>query len=348
VVAVDAGGRVHAVGPGTGLVIGKAGDLFDTTQVTVMDTGVATVAISPAAPTVPVLGSTPLSAVYRNAAGEVVAGVPFTWTTLDPDIATVDPSGIITGRKVGETLVQASADQVIGQGEVSVQAVPATGPWPNEPSILKLRADQPWDQLGGLWQLLWGVAHIVDDPSAPGSPPGVLQIDFPIGFVGGAAPGTEAFDFPASREVYIGTWWMASDPWQGHVSNSNKIQYLFTPDSGSMAMIMYGPPSGPFELRVFPDWHGAWLTPNVANVPVTLGEWHQIEWLVAYGPTNDPPSGIVRWWLDGVLLGDYANVRLSSEPLIQYKLAPVWGGAETVQKTEADFFRYDHVRISTH
>jgi hypothetical protein len=219
-------------------------------------------------------------------------------------------------------------------------------PWPNEPSGLLLIADQPWDRLGGRWSLLWGEARIAHDPSAPGSPPSVLRIDFPEGFVGGAAPGTEAIRLPGSRTVYTGIWWLGSEGFEGHPSNSNKLQYLFTDEDGSMAMIMYGPPSGPFELRVFPDWHGEWLLPNVAQVPVTLGSWHRIEWLISFEPVAEGSIGTVRWWLDGILVGDHAEVRLAPSPLIEYKIAPVWGGAEAVAKQRPDHYLYDHVRLS--
>lgn len=351
VAQVDRLGHVVAQSPGITAITASAGGLHSSASLTVAGSapGTGSIAVLPSTTTVPISGSAAVSAVVRTAEGKVIDGAPVNWSVLDPSIATVNDAGTLLGLSAGVTQVVAAADGLVGSGMVNVidTAPPPPGPWPNQPSVLNPIIDQPWDHLGGLWNLLWGVARIISDPTAPGSPPGVLQIDFPVGFVGGSAPGTESIDFPATREVYVGIWWMASDPWQGHVSNSNKIEYLFTPENGSMAMIMYGPPSGPYELRVFPDWHGAWLTPNVANVPVTLGRWHRIEWLVVYGPTDDPPSGIVRWWMDGVLLGDYSNVRLSTEPLFEYKLAPVWGGAEPVVKTENDFFRYDHVRIAT-
>lgn len=192
---------------------------------------------------------------------------------------------------------------------------------------------------------MWGRATIDSDRTAPGSPPSVLRIDFPEGFIGGAAPGTEALALPRARTVYAGLWWFASDPWDGHPSNSNKIQYLFAEPHGSMSMMMYGVPGGPYELRVYPDWHGAWLTPNVADVPVTLGVWHRVEWLVA-ADSIDPSNGTVRWWIDGTLVGAHAGVRLAEGPFIEYRLAPVWGGAEAVPKRHHDHFLFDHTRVS--
>ena len=207
-------------------------------------------------------------------------------------------------------------------------------------------ADQSWDRLGGQWKLLWGTARIDSMPNAPGSPPSVLRIDFPAGFIGGSAPGTEAITFRSSRTVYAGFWWMASDPWDGHPSNSNKLAYIFAEPHGSMSLMMYGTPGGPYELRVFPDWHGEWLRPNIAEIPVTLGVWHRIEWLVIEGSPGDPAGGIVRWWLDGTLVGSHTGVRLAEGPMTEFRLAPVWGGAEPVPKRTSDHFFFDHTRLS--
>jgi uncharacterized protein YjdB len=347
---VDVAGRVTGIREGVTTVYAMIDGVRGAARIDVTSehsTEVATVAITPVSRTIRIGDRVQYFAVARNPAGETLEGLPVAWNTADPLVATIDAQGTVLALAPGWTHLTATIGGVVGTAVVYVAGdTPPSGPWPNEPAGFTNLADQPWSALGGVWELLWGTAHLQLDPTAPGSPPSTLQVDFPVGFVGGEAPGTEAVGLPAVRQVYVGIWWMASNPWQGHPSNSNKVQYLFTGEDGSMAMIMYGPPQGPFEMRVFPDWHGQWLTPNVADVKVTLGQWHRIEWLVAYGPSNDPPSGIVRWWMDGVLIGDYANVRLSSTPLIQYKMAPVWGGAERVAKHQNDFFRYDHIRIS--
>ena len=78
---------------------------------------------------------------------------------------------------------------------------------------------------------------------------------------------------------------------------------------------------------------------------MTLGAWHRIEWLVVYNTTTDPPNGVYRWWLDGELVGDYTDVEFPPFPLQVYKVSPTWGGMGA-QKTQTDFYRYDHVHIS--
>ena len=227
----------------------------------------------------------------------------------------------------------------------------SAGAWPNEPPGLTPITDDAFDALtGNGWRIVdntRGLVTIVTDSAAPQSPPFVIQYLYPAGFVGGEGPGAEYYRLPNLHVAYVGLWWKPSNPWQGHVSSSNKIQYLRTDHHGNIVMVMYGPPSGPFELRVFPEFstsNDQWLIPNVGDGHVTLGQWHRLEWLVAYNSGSAP--GSVRWWLDGRLVGSYDNLMFPAEPLMEYKLSGLWGGAENIRKLETDSYWYDHVHIS--
>jgi hypothetical protein len=247
------------------------------------------------------------------------------------------------------TTIMASAQGKSGSAVLVVTA-PGKGPWPNEPAGFTVISDQPWNDLtSGGWSLQFGVLPlIVPDPTAPLSPPNVLQVTYPVGFASGSAPSTMVHDVPGSKQFYVGLWWKASNPWQGNDANTNKIEYVFTNGNGSIVLEMYGRPAGPFELRVYPSFStssGVWLVPNVNHIPVTLGQWHRIEWLLVYNTTTNPANGIVRWWLDGQLIGDYSDVLYPTEGLYQYKVAPVWGGIGG-PKTETDYYWYDHLHLS--
>lgn len=226
--------------------------------------------------------------------------------------------------------------------------------WPHEPAGYEQITDQPFESLTSLG---WGIAFnerggvtTEIDPTAPLSPATVARFAYPVGFRGGRAPGTQFLDFPGRTGLFIGTWWKPSDPWEGHPSNVNKVQFLFPSNgAGNLTLVMYGPPGGPYELRTALQFKRAdrriWLVPNVHNVAVTLGEWHRIEWQVTYHTASDPPNGVVRWWLDGELVGDYRDVLFPTEPLGQFQLSPTWGGVDGV-KSQDDFFWYDHVYVS--
>lgn len=313
---------------------------------------VASVTVQPDSAWVPVDGAWPFNALLQDASGHQLAGRPVSWSTGDQTIATVASSGLATGLASGATTITAQAEGKSGSGVLTVLPQ-GTGSWPNEPQGFTSITDDPFNSLtGNGWNIVdntLGLLTIVNDPNAPLSPPSVIQYFFPIGFLGGIGPGAVFYRLGGIHQAYVGLWWKPSNPWQGHVSNSNKIAYLRTDNSGNIVMVMYGPPAGPFELRVYPEFStspGVWLVPNRGDGQIALGQWHRIEWLVVYNTSTSPANGIVRWWMDGRLIGDYANQVFPSEALQEFKQSAVWGGAEATLKVENDYYWYDHVHIS--
>ncbi len=309
---------------------------------------VASVVVSPRTADLPVQGSWPFHATALDSVADSIPGTQFVWTAADTTIAVVGSVGLVTGRAPGSTAITAAAPNGKSAAGVVTIDPPGAGPWPNEPSGLTVLSDQPWDLLTSLnWLLEFGVASVGLDLSAPLSPPDVLTETYPAGMAGGTAPGTETYLLGSGLTgLYMGLWWKVSDPWQGHSSSVNKIQFLFFGDGSDMPMVMYGPPGGPYYLRVEPEFHNVssyWLTPNVNSVPVTLGVWHRIEWLVVEDPTTG--TGVIRWWLDGQLVGDYNGVRFPPALITVYKLSPTWGGVGDM-KSETDYYGIDHTHLS--
>jgi hypothetical protein len=193
----------------------------------------------------------------------------------------------------------------------------------------------------------WGInfntgnTSIVSDAGAPYSPTSVIQFKYPAGFAGGTAPATVYYPMAATQNVYAGFWWKPSSPWQGHSSNVNKIAFFYS-NVGPIYLAMYGPPGGPYELRVEQALTGMglpviWYTSNVNHVPVVLGAWHKVEWLV-----NGTRISV---WMDGVLLIDYTTFPIVTGGFVEFQLSPTWGGVGDA-KTETDYYWYDHVRLS--
>jgi hypothetical protein len=190
---------------------------------------------------------------------------------------------------------------------------------------------------------------VVRDTTAPGSPPDVLEIRYPSGSTGGSAPGTVVLPLTHPHRIFVGMWWWADPEWQGHASNVNKVQFLFPAGGGVFTMVMYGPPTGPFEMRVlpqFPDVPSSWLVPNVGTAaPLTLGAWHRLEWVVVASSATGIPDGICQWWVDGKLVGAYAGLQVPTGGFEEYKLSPTWGGLGDVKQHD-DVFRFDEIRLS--
>src|SRR2546428_11748 len=235
--------------------------------------------VQPDTATLPIEGSWPLSATAYDSAGNALPTAVITWASGNPAIALVDGGGVVTAVAPGAATITASSQGRTDSALIQV-VQPGTGPWPNEPSGFRVISDQPWAFLVSLgWSVQFGVGALGTDPTAPLLHPTELRMAYPVGFEGGTAPGTLVHELGGVRQLYGGIRWKVSDPWQGHASSVNKIQYVFTNGHGSMFLGMYGPPGGPHELRAFPvvtTSSDAWLVPHVNHIPVTLGVWHNV------------------------------------------------------------------------
>jgi hypothetical protein len=342
-------GIVTALAVGVAVVTATSGGKRGASTITVTNVAVAAVTVIPESLTMQVGGSAQLQAVARAASGDTLKDRPVTWSSTDTTVARTYGDGMVTGVAPGVARI---AGTIEGKSDTAVVTIvpPGAGPWPNEPRGFTVISDQPWSSALSLgWTLQFGVPPlIVPDAAAPLSPPDILQITYPTGFVAGSAPSTMIHSVAGKKQLYIGTWWKPSNPWQGQAANVNKIQYVFTSSNSTMTLEMYGSPGGPYELRVYNSLstsNGTWLVSNVIHVPVTLGEWHKIEWLLVENTSTTPANGLCRWWLDGKLIGDYTGVLYPAEPFDVYKIAPVWGGIGGT-KTETDYFWFDHTYLS--
>jgi len=359
VATVTFDGTVTATGPGTATITATAEAAHGSVDITVVPwvlpapstNAVSSVTIVPANATVPLLGSAKFTAVPRDAQERLVDR-PVTWSAGNGLIATVTSAGLVTGLTLGSTALQAASEGVLSSVPLQVSLLPVATPvWPNLPANYTPVADEPFDTLAKFWSVLWNDdadGSFTLDPTSPGTPGGVYQIRYPIGFHGGAAPATLNYVLGGVSRVFVGTWWKASANWQGHPSYVNKIQFLFPATGGDMYLAAYGPPGGPYELRGVVQLPGFEkrdkLVPNVDPGVISLGEWHRIEWLVEY---NSPgtPDGMMRWWLDGKLVGDYRDLQFPPSLLEYLKLSPTWGGIGGT-KTQTDYYWYDHVFVA--
>lgn len=312
---------------------------------------VSQVTISPATLTLQAGATQQLTATLTDADGNVLSGRTVTWASSNLAVATVTGAGLVTAVAAGSATITATSEGQSGTVDLTVSVASETT-WPNEPAGSTEVTNQPFDVIASLgWNLvgdIGGNVTVATDASAPMSAPNVLQFRYPAGFTGGTSPGTVYRSLPSVRRVYVGMWWKVSNPWQPH-SAGDKLQYLFTSANGSLFMIMYQDPvtgSGPYRMRVYNQLStspGVYLMPNVNDVTISIGEWHRIEWLVDYAA--DPSQGVVQWWIDGKLVGDYRNVNFPNADLTEHKIAPVWGGVGET-KIQTDYVWYDHVRIS--
>jgi hypothetical protein len=180
--------------------------------------------------------------------------------------------------------------------------------------------------------------QLATDSTARSSPSNVYNFIYPQGMVEGAAPGT-VYHAISGRQIYLAFWWKPSSPFDTG-PNGNKIVFLFNGggDGGGQQFLMFRPNG---LLEVLPEYPGdyRWRTPNVNATPVTLAVWHRIEWY------TDVASGVMKWWLDGVLQGSYTDVK-NGFNFDEIKFSPTWGGNAGARKRQTDHYWFDHVRIS--
>ena len=211
------------------------------------------------------------------------------------------------------------------------------------------------------------------DSSAPFSPPRALEYVYPLGFSGGYEPAVDWYPLSGPSSLFVGFWWRASRPWQGHpVVNKLTFATQWEPsrsEESSSTILGVGPSPfnpatnaerGPWTLRValeFSASNGHLLNsngddPGARNLfgnshPLIQpdGAWHRIELLLIKSTTAQSRDGVVRWWMDGQVAGDYTAVNFDQRLFGEFQFAPTWGGMDHV-KLQQDYFRFGPVRIS--
>jgi uncharacterized protein YjdB len=105
-------GVVTGVAPGQALIVARSGNISDTTRVKVVEAADPRpgVNITPDSVVLQWLGATAtFTATVRDDAGTVVANPGLTWKSLNPAIAQVNSSGVVTAKGVGLALIVATA-----------------------------------------------------------------------------------------------------------------------------------------------------------------------------------------------------------------------------------------------
>ena len=235
--------------------------------------------------------------------------------------------------------------------------------WPNEPSGATVLLDCPFTSVtcnGALndpYQTAGRTTSIVTDSSGPVSPPSALRST--ENYQSGKG-GTELqWQAPSPiTEIFVGYWWKTNPEFTGNQVNANKT--LFIRGSG-------GGTNGVFYLRTNPGQSKVlyWSTqlannlnqcfgapdqdhcfPNVTTTPFIPGVWHRIEIYMKASSCPTCRDGIARWWVNGVLNGNFLNFAYG--PRVDTVVwSETWDGAGNGAGFTSDPSHYiDHLRIS--
>ncbi|MSR20681.1 MAG: hypothetical protein EXR91_06830 [Gemmatimonadetes bacterium] len=119
-VASVASGVVSGISEGTTNVSAVVDGTPGTVTVTVTPAGVSTVDVRPVVAQV-LLGATiQMTATPRSASGTPLTGRAISWASSDLAIATVSPTGLVTGVAGGDVTITATVEQQLGSGDLGV------------------------------------------------------------------------------------------------------------------------------------------------------------------------------------------------------------------------------------
>ncbi|HUF34747.1 MAG TPA: Ig-like domain-containing protein [Gemmatimonadales bacterium] len=120
IATVSAAGLVTGVAVGDATITATSEGQSGTTQLTVSLVPVDAVEIAPDPISVAAGATLQLTATARDAQGDPLPGRSATWSSADTDIATVSPTGLLTGVSAGSTAVTATIEGVEATAVVTV------------------------------------------------------------------------------------------------------------------------------------------------------------------------------------------------------------------------------------
>jgi alpha-tubulin suppressor-like RCC1 family protein len=120
VASVSPLGVVTGVAAGTATVTGTSEGKSASVNVTVTVAPVASVTVTPATGSVGLGEDLQLTAVLKDAGGNTLTGRGITWSSSDGSIASVNQSGLVSGRASGTATITATAEGVSGSAALSV------------------------------------------------------------------------------------------------------------------------------------------------------------------------------------------------------------------------------------
>ncbi|MEP7345660.1 MAG: Ig-like domain-containing protein, partial [Gemmatimonadaceae bacterium] len=123
VASVSTSGAIVGIVAGVTDISATCDGHMATVQLTVQNQIVGSVAILPFAPTLQQGSSAALVADVKDQLGQAMPGAVVTWTAQSPAIATVSPSGVVTGVQFGTATVTAESGGLATPGQVTVTSI---------------------------------------------------------------------------------------------------------------------------------------------------------------------------------------------------------------------------------
>src|SRR6266516_3169254 len=124
VATVNAGGLVTSGAAGSATITSRSEGQSGTAAITVTAVPVASVAVTPAATSLPTGGTVQLTAIPKDANGNPLTGRSVAWTSSNGAVATVSSSGLVTAVATGSATITATSEGQSGSASITVSNAP--------------------------------------------------------------------------------------------------------------------------------------------------------------------------------------------------------------------------------
>jgi hypothetical protein len=226
----------------------------------------------------------------------------------------------------------------------------------NEPANSTQLLDHPFNNMSGFGGYIQS-AVIMTDSTAPTSPSNCVRsrIEAFAGQGGMQAdwytPGVISYP-----DMYCRFWWRTNPQFQGRIV-ANKMFFIRGYGTNGYFGMFGGPNAGSsnFYMAMGINTSGlldANLYPNVSSGTLTPGVWHMIEAYIKCSTTRSSNNGIIRWWVNGNLVGNYPGMNYcgpGGEGLYNWTWSETWDGAQDMGRSNTVAWEHwiDHLYIST-
>ncbi len=123
VATVSPNGLVTAISTGAARISASADGKVATATVSVTPLAIASLTITPPATSLVIGATTQLTAIARDAQGNVLAGRVTTWIAGAPLVATVSQTGLVTAVGAGSAIIFAASEGQVGQANILVNTI---------------------------------------------------------------------------------------------------------------------------------------------------------------------------------------------------------------------------------
>ena len=198
IATVTGTGVVGGVGIGSAVIFASIDGVLGHTTVTVVPVPVATVTVSPATANIDAGSTTQLTATLKDASGMTLTGRVVSWSSSQTTIATVSPTGVVTGVAGGTATVTAMSEGRTGTATITVTGVRTVTVTPSTATIsvlgsvsLTATVRDPSGAIVPNAQVTWSSSNaVVAGVSSNGTVSGLLPGTVTITAKSGSATGT--------------------------------------------------------------------------------------------------------------------------------------------------------------